>query len=39
MEISRFLPHELAFTNESSFDRRVSIRWHGYALVGQRLIV
>jgi hypothetical protein len=30
--ISPFLPHQLAFTDESSSGRRVSIRWRGYAL-------
>jgi hypothetical protein len=37
--ISAFLLHQPAFTDESSSDHRVSIRWRGYALVDKRLVV
>jgi hypothetical protein len=37
--ISALLPHQPTFTDESSSDHRVSICWHGYALVDKRLVV
>jgi len=39
LNIAQFLRHELVFVDESSFDRRVSLRNRGWALVGQRSIL
>lgn len=39
IEISKYQRHELVFVDESSFDRRVSLRNRGWALVGQRTVL
>jgi hypothetical protein len=37
-EIVKFQPHELVFIDESSFDRRTSIRNKAWGVVGKRVV-